>query len=270
MIYIAILIIFICVFIICDMRLKLVRYSIKTYKVKDKIRLALVTDLHSCRYGDAQGRLISAIKAESPDAVVMSGDIFDDELTDVEAWHFVNKAVDIAPCYYVTGNHELRRSDAEELFEQIEAKGVTVLHGNNSELSVGASKIRICGAEDPEVIGVAAMEQQVESACDSGALEEFSVLLAHRPDLIEMYSRHNVDLALCGHAHGGQWRIPGILNGTFAPNQGIFPKLAGGFYEYENSEMIVSRGLARESTMIPRIFNRPELVIVDIENVTIE
>lgn len=268
MIYIAIFTVMIILILIsCDMRLKLVKYSIKTSDVKNRIRLALVTDLHSCRYGDGQSRLISAIEAQTPDAVVMSGDIFDDELTENEAWSFVNKAVKLVPCYYVTGNHELRRPDAEELFERIAASGVTVLRGDNSLLSVGASQIKICGAEDPEIIGIPAMERQVESACDSGAPDKFSVLLAHRPDLIEMYSRHRVDLVLCGHAHGGQWRIPGILNGTFAPDQGVFPKLAGGRYDFEACTMIVSRGLARESTMVPRIFNRPELVIIDIESI---
>ncbi len=71
-------------------------------------------------------------------------------------------------------------------------------------------------------------------------------------------------MVLSGHAHGGQWRIPFLLNGLYAPNQGLFPKYAGGRYDYENGTLIVSRGLARESTPMPRIFNRPELVIVDI------
>ena len=95
--------------------------------------------------------------------------------------------------------------------------------------------------------------------------ESFNILLIHHPEFPHRYAELGFDLVLCGHAHGGQWRIPGILNGIYAPGQGIFPEYAGGLYEYnEKTTMIVSRGLARESNAIPRIFNRPELVIIDI------
>ena len=92
----------------------------------------------------------------------------------------------------------------------------------------------------------------------------YTILLSHRPELFEHYVSRGFDLVLCGHAHGGQWRIPRILNGLYAPNQGLFPQYAGGQYDSDATTMIVSRGLARESTRLPRIFNRPELVLVEI------
>ena len=103
--------------------------------------------------------------------------------------------------------------------------------------------------------------EKAEKAADQ---EHFTVLLSHRPELAEMYQKYKFDLVLSGHAHGGQWRIPGILNGLFAPNQGILPRYAGGRYDFEGQTLIVSRGLARESTLAPRIFNRPELVIIEL------
>ena len=90
------------------------------------------------------------------------------------------------------------------------------------------------------------------------------VLLAHRPENIKCYLQYPFDLIVSGHAHGGQWRIPGLLNGLYAPHQGLFPRYAGGRYDFDGATFLVSRGLARESTRVPRIFNRPELVIVDI------
>ena len=95
--------------------------------------------------------------------------------------------------------------------------------------------------------------------------DNYTILLSHRPEFFELYTKYDFDLVLCGHAHGGQWRIPGILNGLYAPHQGIFPKYAGGRYDSEDMTMIVSRGLARETTRVPRIFNRPELVVIDLE-----
>lgn len=94
---------------------------------------------------------------------------------------------------------------------------------------------------------------------------EYTILLSHRPEYFETYAKYPFDLVLCGHAHSGQWRIPFLLNGLYAPHQEIFPKYAGGLYEAENMRMIVSRGLARKTTYIPRIFNRPELVIIDLQ-----
>jgi predicted MPP superfamily phosphohydrolase len=94
----------------------------------------------------------------------------------------------------------------------------------------------------------------------------YTILLAHRPEEIERYSAYHFDLVLSGHAHGGQWRLPGIVNGLLAPDQGWFPRYAGGEYLVNGTTLIVSRGLARESTRIPRIFNRPELVVVDLKS----
>ena len=91
------------------------------------------------------------------------------------------------------------------------------------------------------------------------------ILLSHHPEYYPRYLEgRNIDLIFSGHAHGGQWRIPFVLNGLYAPDQGLFPKYAGGKYEKDGSVMIVSRGLARETTPVPRIFNRPEIVIVNI------
>ncbi|MBP5669242.1 MAG: metallophosphoesterase [Lachnospiraceae bacterium] len=99
---------------------------------------------------------------------------------------------------------------------------------------------------------------------DKKASGAYTVLLSHRPESFEAYVNKGVDLALAGHAHGGQWRIPFLINGMFAPDQGLFPKYAGGRYEKYGTTMIVSRGLARESTILPRFCNPPELVIIDL------
>ena len=125
------------------------------------------------------------------------------------------------------------------------AAGVTLLAGLDARLVVRTYTI------------------ESEQAAQDG--EAFSILLTHRPERVEDYVGRGFDLVLAGHAHGGQWRLPGLINGLIAPNQGLFPRYAGGRYALDgDTTMIVSRGLARESTRIPRLFNRPELVVVDI------
>lgn len=250
-----------------DVRLKVRCYSVESEKIDAPVRLALVTDLHSCRYGEGQRVLIDAIDAQKPDLVLMSGDIFDDALEDTNAEIFLRGIVDRYPCFYVTGNHEYQSGSqgfAEKL-AILEKLGIEILSGECETLSVNGRTINVCGVEDPEGSGSESVFfDQLDAVSAAAQNGNFTVLLSHRPEYWEKYREGSFDLTLCGHAHGGQWRIPGLLNGLFAPNQGLFPELAGGMYEQDGKTMIVSRGLARESTRVPRIFNRPELVIIDV------
>lgn len=254
----------------CDMRLKTVTYTVKSEKVDKKIRIALITDLHGCRYGKNQKTLINAVTKEEPDIILLGGDIFDDNVPYEKSETTIKQLAEKYPCYYVTGNHEYWSNDVDTILGIVEKYGIKTLSGKSDILDINGQKINVCGVDDPDVVqyttdGVE-IKKQLYSADEMSDRQYFSVLLSHRPELVELYQEHDFDLVLCGHAHGGQWRIPEILNGLYAPNQGVFPKYAGGRYDFENQTMIVSRGLARESTLAPRIFNRPELVIVDIES----
>lgn len=146
---------------------------------------------------------------------------------------------------------------------------VTILDGKSETVEVNNQKISISGIDDPDANfytgkgeGFYAQLDELNQTKDNSL---YTILLAHRPSYVNKYLDYNFDLVLSGHAHGGQWRIPFLLNGVFAPDEGFFPKYAGGQYDFPNGKMIVSRGLARESTRVPRIFNRPELVIVNLE-----
>jgi predicted MPP superfamily phosphohydrolase len=101
--------------------------------------------------------------------------------------------------------------------------------------------------------------QKLSSGIPSDRLQ---LVLAHEPQYIEVYRNSEPDLVLSGHAHGGQFRIPGI-GGLVAPGQGIFPKYTSGLYRTGNTTMIVSRGLG--NSIIPiRIFNRPHVIIIEL------
>lgn len=264
------------VLIICDSRLKTVYYAVESDKLSASVRIALLTDLHSCRYGKNQKNLIEAVQKQNPDIVLLGGDIFDDKVPHKNAELTVKQLAEKYPCYYVTGNHEYWSREVGAILDIIEGYGIMVLSGECDTIEINGQTINICGVDDPDVAvylleGVP-VEQQLENASEAArevekatGKELFTVLLSHRPELYETYQNYDFDLVLSGHAHGGQWRIPGILNGLFAPNQGLFPKYAGGRYDHAGGTMIVSRGLARESTPVPRIFNRPELVMIDVE-----
>lgn len=260
----------------CDSRLKTVYYTVESDKLSAPVRIALLTDLHSCRYGENQKNLIEAVQKQNPDIVLLGGDIFDDKVPHKNAELTVKQLAEKYPCYYVTGNHEYWSREVGAILDIIEGYGIKVLSGKCDTIEVNGQTLNICGVDDPDAeVYLAEGEpiewqlkranEAVQEAKKTLGTEIFSVLLSHRPELYETYQNYEFDLVLSGHAHGGQWRIPGLLNGLFAPDQGLFPEYAGGKYDYPGGTMIVSRGLARESTPVPRIFNRPELVVVEVK-----
>lgn len=235
-------------------------YIVESGAVSEDVRVALITDLHCCDYGEGQRELLSAVEAQQPDIVLLAGDIIDDDrsLSRERGYATVEALAARWPTYYVTGNHEFWTGEVDAVCNQLEAQGAVVLRGE----SVSVAGLTICGIDDPDVGETAWQEQlaRLSGEADKG----FSVLISHRPERVEDYIGKGFDLVVSGHAHGGQWRLPGLINGLMAPNQGLFPKYAGGQYDLGGTTLIVSRGLARESTRIPRIFNPPELVVIDI------
>ena len=248
-----------------DTGLTVQTYTVESGKVEAPVRLALLTDLHSCDYGEGQRELLDAVEEQDPDLVLLGGDIVDDgpEMPEERALATVEALAERWPTYYVTGNHEYRTGRAEEIKELLAGRGAVVLEGTCALVTVGEQTLQICGVDDPAV-GAAVWQSQLEDVTVALEGDVCSILISHRPERVADYTGRGFDLVLSGHAHGGQWRIPLLGVGLIAPNQGLFPRYAGGTYDLEGTTLVVSRGLARESTRIPRLYNPPEVVVVDL------
>lgn len=229
------------------------------------VRMLLITDLHSCKYGENQKRLIEMVEKENPDIIMLGGDIFDDKMPDDNAKILITHISELCPCYYVTGNHEYWSGRVDEIKSFLREEGVHVLEGDCDTISINGYLIDICGVDDPTDIGDDAWRDQLDKAYAQTDSENLHVLLTHRPERISVYTQYSFDLILAGHAHAGQIRIPFFNRGFLAPNQGFWAKYVSGIYSLSNkSLMAVSRGLARESTPFPRFFNHPEIVVLNI------
>lgn len=251
--------------------LKVQRYTVVSGRITRPVRIAVLADLHASRCGSGQRTLIDAVDAQKPDLVVIPGDFFDDFTSDENAEAALRGLAGRYPCYYTTGNHECWTGD--EFFMRkmalLEKYGVKRLRGAPETILVGNCRLNVAGVDDPDASriccvdgGYDGFDAQLDRARPENGL--FTLLISHRPEAFSRYAARGFDLVLCGHAHGGQWRIPGLLNGVYAPNQGLFPKYAGGLYRAGSTVMIVSRGLTRLSEGVPRFYNRPELVVVDL------
>lgn len=247
-----------------DERLILRTYTVVSPKLTAEVRLAVVTDFHS---SDNAEKVAAMVASCAPDAVLLVGDLFDDDTANRPTERTLSLMRQLSaqyPCYYVSGNHEAWTGEMDALYQQTEEAGVTVLRMSSGVLTVRGQRIALCGVPDPyEMVfsGAPDTEEQIRQALENVDSADFTILLAHRPELLAKYAQFPFDLVVSGHAHGGQVRIPGVLNGLYAPNQGWFPKLAGGAYTQDGTTLIVSRGLAVR-TRLPRIFNRPEVVLV--------
>ena len=234
----------------------------------DGFEIAQISDLHNAEFGDKNKDLLVPLSQIEPDVIVLTGDLIDSRHADMDiALDFAGKAVQIAPVYYVTGNHEARISEYEQLKMGLTDLGVVVLENKKVQITKDGESISLMGIQDPSfrtdyLFGDTETVARQAISSLQNASDGFTVLLSHRPELFDLYVDTGMDLVFSGHAHGGQFRLP-VLGGLVAPNQGFFPKYDAGQFIEENTTMIVSRGVG--NSIIPfRINNPPEIVVVEL------
>ena len=225
-------------------------------------KILQVADLQNKTFGENQEPLLRKIQQSAPDIIVLTGDLLDRNKTDVDAaMNFIEEIMNIAPVYFVSGNHEHQSGEWERLSDEMVQAGVTILNNGKSVIQKNGDTITVLGLSDKSVNR---HYDKMLHTLMSGQEDSFNILLSHRPELFETYAVEGVDLVFTGHAHGGQIRIPFLHQGIFAPHQGFFPKYTEGMHEKNGTVMVVSRGLGN-STFPFRIFNRPELVEVTLQ-----
>ncbi len=232
-------------------------------------KIVQISDLHNTKFGKNQEGLLKKIRNTTPDIIVITGDLIDRRKYDLEtAMVFIKGAVEIAPVYYVSGNHEAWSGDYDNISSQLLNAGVQILDDHKISIIKEEETIELLGLSDPAFLtsgymdgtNVSKFKEVLEKLGDETT---FQVLLSHRPELFDLYAQAKIDLTFSGHAHGGQVRLP-FVGGLVAPNQGIFPKYTSGSYVKDQSTLVVSRGLG--NSIIPlRIFNNPEIVVLTLK-----
>jgi len=264
------------------------KYIVRSDKINERVKIVLVTDLHGHIFGKNQNNIVKRIKKAMPDLILLGGDIYDlgASVPKKGAELFLGSLKGVAPVYYVAGNHEMVLSRKyPQLKKNVEAYGITVLDNRAVSLAVKGNHIVIGGVDDPGTNRKGdspERKRQLEEKWETNIESYFSnlsrpenegkykILLSHRSEKTDIYARLPFDLVLSGHAHGGQWRIPFLLNGFYAPHQGFFPKYAGGLYRYNDKIHIISRGASVHLVpplVIPRIFNPPEIVEIELNHI---
>jgi hypothetical protein len=225
----------------------------------DGFRIVQLSDLHGSEFGADNRRLVRAVAGENPDIIVLTGDFIDedkDELPEVDT--LVRQLTGIAPVYFVSGNHDWASGGIEALADTLSSDGVTYLRNDYITLNQGTDSIILAGVEDPNGRADMMKPDELVDIINNESPGSYIVLLAHRNYWVEKYPDLQVDIIMCGHAHGGIIRIPGI-GGLIGTNAGLLPEYDAGVFTSGRYRMVVSRGLGN-SVSAPRFMNTPEIV----------
>ncbi|WP_297713083.1 metallophosphoesterase [Clostridium sp.] len=246
-------------------------------KVNNKIRIVQISDLHSKEFGKNNSILYKIIMEQKPDIIVATGDLIDSNMKRInKIIEFCSRLNKKVPVYYILGNNEIRCSRLNEIIEKLKEKNINVLENEIATIKIKDNTINILGLAEKRVDKGKMFYSKINSRYEVDNADSLfrklekligvKIILSHYPENYEYvgkysYSKYNFDIMFSGHAHGGQFILPGI-GGIFAPGQGLFPKYYKGIYG-EKSKLVVSRGLGNSGFPL-RLFNRPDLVVVDL------
>ncbi len=235
-------------------RIELTHYDLPSSKIETSLRILHISDLHNNQIFIEQLKKI--VNDTKPDLVLLTGD-FVARNNYMNAVDFFKTLTNI-PAYYIDGNHELamKAEKRNAFYEQMIQNHIIILDKNQSVCF--KDNIKILGLDEAVI-----RYGDVSKSTIRRNASDFNILLMHQPEVFDKLDTYDIDLIFAGHAHGGQWQIPLINQGIFAPDQGLFPKYTNGIYQKGNTKMIVSRGIGT-MVAIPRIFNRPQAIVMDI------
>lgn len=258
-IIIAVILVMVVFFLMWKKELIVSEYTIDAFVNMD---ILILSDLHSMDFGKDQKELLDCVARLNFDIILMPGDIFDDKVSDENSYEFID-GIKKYDCYYILGNNEILSGKAELHMKELSSMGITVLDDGKAIIQKEGKTVEIWGFRDRHPWRMKDYAAHVKRKLASDDSErDYRIVMSHKPFTKEQFKSLDADIVIAGHAHGGQWRLPPINNGVFAPNHGIFPKYAGGVYERGGKYEVVSRGLARGLKLVPRLNNPPEIVLL--------
>lgn len=256
-------------FLIKDSRedLEISRYEVNSKKLPesfDGFKIVQLSDLHGAEFGEDGMELVEKVKELEPDIIALTGDFVTDEGDLAAVKKLAGRLTELCPVYFVSGNHEFGSGLAIKVRNILERAGVKYLSNEYLTINRGEDEILLGGVEDPLAYADMLSPDELAQKMNDAAPDAFKILLGHRNYWMTEYPELPVDLIFCGHAHGGLIRIPGV-GGLIGTDRRLFPDFDAGEYNNGRYTLIVSRGLGN-SVSIPRIFNRPEIVCVELSS----
>lgn len=273
MIYFITALVVIFLFIFCfyqNNKIDLTKYTIKSEKIVNNVTIVHLSDLHSKPFK----KVINKLEDIKPDAIMITGDYINDKCKNKDKMiNFGKSLIEIAPVFYITGNHERRLENFDNLMNELSQIGFKVLLNDTTTVEINKSTLSILGLDERQADfddykarknGTFVYKDMSPYFKEFDNLDGFKIVLSHFPENFEgvkenNYSQYDFDLQLSGHAHGGQFILP-FIGPIFSPGQGFMPKYARGSFG-DRPKLIVSRGLGNAEFPL-RLFNHPEINVI--------
>lgn len=285
--------------IILNNSIVVTRYTIQNDKINNDLnryKIVQISDVHSIRNVNKKDKIIEKVKKENPNIIFITGDLVDTDyytnqnglyqqgkITQIEklTLDFMEELAKISDVYYIYGNHELVLLDDpinNEFVVALNKLGINILNNKLETIQINNSQINLVGIQDPSTLYkdekyayIGNNNKEKTEAILKNLItnnyefnnENFTILLAHRPEFFDLYSDYG-DLAFTGHTHGGLIRLP-IIRGIYSRAGGFFPDYSVGIYNKEDFTMIINSGIGYAEIPI-RIFNSPEIVVTTLSN----
>jgi len=218
-------------------------------------RAVHLSDLHLDRYHPRHDRVADRVHELQPDWIFITGDLLNVPEGLPHLFRFLARLREIAPVYITLGNHDHYSGvSVTQYAELADRHGITLLVNQTTYIQTGMGELALAGVDDPSL-------HRADLSCiPPPANRRFTLLLAHAPNILDqMEPTHVVDLILCGHSHGGQWRIPWIP--TFWLPPGCNGRIAGEHRAGEH-RLYVNRGMGW--SFLPfRLNCEPEIGVID-------
>ncbi len=248
----------------------------------DGYKIVQISDYHKGVYANSNEGLISAIVEIEPDIIVITGDLIDKDSKDIKnITELCEGLADIAPIVWIKGNHFYKTDEslAQELEKMLESIKAVSLVNECFMVSRDGENIKFCGVDDSENLyageelpeeysraaSIKAMERYLEETeKNSDGEDGFKILLTHRYSVYEKFPEYGYSLALAGHSHGGQLKLPGGID-LIGYNLKLFPKIKSGYNNINGMPLIISSGLG-VSNLNLRLYNPPEIVFIELKN----
>ena len=230
---------------------------------KGKFRVVQFSDTHldnNYTIKDLE-KLVRIINLQEPDIVVFTGDLIDsvdDSRYPEHALETLGRLDARLGKVAVFGNHDYGSQGYRYYREMMEAAGFEVLVNESVRYDAGGDMtVNVVGLDD-------ALLGTPDHKKVSGLLTRkyFDILVMHEPDEIGHFEQDSYELALAGHSHGGQIRLPFIGEISTPP---LAKEYVRGMYEMgDGRKLYVSSGIG--TTTIPvRLMNIPEIAVIDVK-----
>lgn len=254
-------------------RIDKTEYIILSDNIEGAVTLAHLSDLHSKPFK----KVLKKLDEINPDIIAVTGDYINDKCKNKQKMiDFAKELLKRAPVFYITGNHERRLDNFEELMQELSDTGFTVLLNETAQITVNSSKISFLGLDENQADfkdykarkkGTFKYKDMKPYFDKLDKLDGYKIVLSHFPENFEKveenhYAQYDFDLQLSGHAHGGQFILP-FIGPIYSPGQGLFPKYAVGSFG-DRPKLIISRGLGNAEFPL-RLFNHPEINVIRLE-----